>query len=118
MLTVKRQIGNLGEDIAVRYLRKQGYKILERNWRKKWGEIDIIALKQKEEIIFIEVKTGIWAEENLTFKKRRNLLKTTRNYLLEKYGNENIDWQFDIILVSLDAQKRKAQIRHLQDVNI
>ena len=46
----------IGEDIAVNYLKKKGYKIIERNFRKGYGEIDIIALK-KNVLVFVEVKT-------------------------------------------------------------
>ena len=52
----RHEIGKLGEDLACRYLQNQGYKILERNFEARQGEIDIIAL-DKSEIIFIEVKT-------------------------------------------------------------
>ena len=48
--------GKLGEDLAVKYLQKQGYKIIERNFECRQGEIDIIAL-DKQEIVIIEVKT-------------------------------------------------------------
>ncbi len=48
--------GSLGEKIAAEYLRKQGYKILEQNFSKRWGEIDIIAIDQ-DTLVFIEVKT-------------------------------------------------------------
>jgi len=54
--TVKKKIGNLGEDIACRFLVKHGYSVLERNYWKKWGEIDIIAKKSKR-LYFIEVKS-------------------------------------------------------------
>lgn len=52
----RHEIGKLGEDLACKYLQNKGYKILERNFEAKQGEIDIIAL-DKEELVFIEVKT-------------------------------------------------------------
>ena len=56
MITKKREIGNFGEDAAVKYLKKKHYKILERNYTAGKLELDIIA-KTKREIVFIEVKT-------------------------------------------------------------
>lgn len=56
MLSSTKQLGNLGEEMAAKYLKKQGYKILDRNFRyKSYGEIDIIA-KRREDLHFIEVK--------------------------------------------------------------
>ena len=55
-LHIKKEFGNTGEDIATEYLEKQGYIILERNFYCKQGEIDIIT-KDKNEIVFIEVKS-------------------------------------------------------------
>ncbi|MDR0734559.1 MAG: YraN family protein [Elusimicrobiota bacterium] len=55
MLTPKRQQGNKGEDAACEYLKKQGYKILARNYAAKTGEIDIIA-RRKNALVFVEVK--------------------------------------------------------------
>ena len=52
----KQKIGKTGESIAVRYLRKQGYRIVEQNFRSKAGEIDIIA-REKQSLVFVEVKT-------------------------------------------------------------
>jgi Holliday junction resolvase-like predicted endonuclease len=54
--TEKRKTGDLGEDIAERFLMKQGYRIVERNYLRKWGEIDIIA-KKDGKLYFVEVKT-------------------------------------------------------------
>lgn len=53
---LRHEIGKLGEDLAIKYLKEKGYEIIERNFRCKQGEIDIIA-KTKEEYVFIEVKT-------------------------------------------------------------
>ena len=53
---LRHEIGKLGEDLAIKYLKEKGYEIIERNFRCKQGEIDIIA-KAKEEYVFIEVKT-------------------------------------------------------------
>ena len=56
--TEKRRIGDIGEDIALKFLVRQGFNIIERNYQKKWGELDIIAGKQGI-VRFIEVKTNV-----------------------------------------------------------
>ncbi len=82
--------GNKGEDLACHYLQKQGYKILERNYRIRGGEVDIIAL-DGQYMVFVEVKTR-WSHdyglpiEAMTPWKVKYLLKTAKFYL------QKIDW--------------------------
>ena len=98
-----KQIGNKGEDYTVKYLKKHGYKILERNYLKRFGEIDIIA-ENKEYLIFVEVKTRnsnamIRGGEAVNYRKRQCLIKTALSYLAEN----NIDkfCRFDVAEVYL-----------------
>ena len=78
---MKTQIsGKLGEDAACKYLKKQNYQILERNYRKRYGEIDIIAQKSNK-LIFAEVKTRSGERygtpsEAVTFSKQQKIIKT------------------------------------------
>ena len=77
MKTFNLQTGKLGEEIARKYLEKNGYKIIERNFKTKYAEIDLISQKDKE-IILIEVRTKIGEmfgtpEESLTRRKLRKL---------------------------------------------
>jgi len=121
---IKKEIGNIGEKIAVKYLKNCGYKILEKNFRKRYGEIDIVALKKNgffsknKELIFVEVKTktknkGYNPEENINFRKRKNLIKTAKYYILKnKY---NINWRIDTIIIELDPITRKANLRHIKN---
>lgn len=127
MQTEKQKIGELGENIACKFLMKHGYKILDRNYRKKWGEIDIIA--QKNNILhFIEVKTVSretehMPEENVHPWKRKRLARAIQTYLLEKNtsglpANEEgeTEWQIDIMAVFLDFNSKKAKIRITKNV--
>jgi putative endonuclease len=140
----KRKLGDLGEKIAVDYLKKQGYQILERNFQKPWGEIDIITRNNKDKnktLIFIEVKTrkkfdinmtnnrhnkdinGInrvyqmsyFPEENVSFQKQQKLIRTAQTYLLEKNYPSETPWQIDVIAVELNLQTRKADLRHIKN---
>ena len=93
--------GQCGEDAATELLRKKGYKIVERNYRNKIGEIDIIA-KNKEDLVFVEVKTrrsekfGTPAEA-VTYYKKQKIVNTAKWYLSNNPTELNI--RFDVIEV-------------------
>ena len=101
-----QNLGQKGEDIAVKHLEKEGYKIRERNfWRRPFGEIDIVAQK-KDKIIFVEVKTieeqdDFSPEDELTPKKYRCLLKMAEIYLKEKKLSQDTPCQIDIIAITI-----------------
>ena len=121
MPSQKRKIGDIGEKIAFDYLKKQGYQILDRNYQKPWGEIDIIVQNNKE-IIFIEVKTrtvskgqSLEPEESVHSWKQKKLIRTAQTYLLEKKYHPETSWQIDVIAVELNFQTRKANLRHIKN---
>jgi putative endonuclease len=118
--TKKQKIGEIGENIAQRFLVKQGFEIKDRNYRKKWGEIDIVAEKDKI-LHFIEVKTVSHItehqpEESVHLWKQKRLARVIRTYLLEKKISEEMEWQIDIIAVLLDFKTRKAKIRMTENI--
>jgi putative endonuclease len=122
MRIIKRQLGDLGEKIALKYLEKQGYQILGRNYQKRWGEIDIIAQSNSQEVVFIEVKTRkknqdnfLMPEESVHFWKQQRLIKTARSYLLEKRYPPETSWQIDVIAVELNLKTRRANLRHIKN---
>lgn len=106
--------------MACEFLKQKGYKILDRNYRKKWGEIDIVA--KKDDIIhFVEVKsvsrvTGYLPEENIHPWKRKRLGRAIQTYLLEKKISEDLEWQTDSLAVFLDFKTRKAKFRFLENI--
>lgn len=118
-----QKIGELGEDIACKYLDRKEYTILERNYTKKWGEIDIVAQKNNK-IYFVEVKSQnqvdvthetIRPEENMHPKKLQRLSRTIQTYVLEKTIGE-VDWQFDLIVVLLNENKKTAHVRRIENI--
>ena len=118
--TQKQKIGQIGESAACKFLMKQGYKILDRNYRKKWGEIDIVS-KKAQKIHFIEVKavsreTGHLPEENVHPWKLKRLGRAIQTYLLEKKVSDETEWQLDVMAVFLDFKTRKARIRTTENV--
>lgn len=124
MTTEKQNTGQLGEDIAAKYLEKHGYRILERNYRKPWGEIDIVT-QQNDELIFIEVKTqsASWRkelewrpEENITRHKKRQLSRIITTYLKANKISENQNWRVDVLAITLNFKTKNAQIEHIKNI--
>ncbi len=108
--------GKTGETAAAKYLKKNGYKILERNYRKTYGEIDIVAQKG-ENIAFVEVKTrksdsfGTPAEF-VTVQKQKKLIKAAYTYIQER--KVDAAFTFDIVEVYIDGKKVK-EINHIKN---
>lgn len=120
MLNYRQNTGKLGENIAVKYLENHGYSVLERNYRKPWGEIDIVA-QQSHELVFCEVKTQNqkleWRpEENVTRHKKHQLSRIIITYLKEHKISENQDWRIDVLAIKLDFETQNAQIEHIQNI--
>jgi putative endonuclease len=114
-----KELGRFGEKIAQNYLKNKGYKILARNFKRKWGEIDIVA-KRGKKIIFFEVKTilerkGFFPEDEIDQKKKRQLIKIAQIYLSENKIPLNSPWQIDIVAVKISLDFQKAKIRHYKN---
>ena len=120
----QKNIGELGEGVAVKFLKKKDYKILERNWYnktgKRLGEIDIIATKD-EKLIFVEVKTRkishdmqIIPEEQITQSKLQKLQRTAESYIKE-HDLWDSGWQFDAISIYMQ-NKKVAKIEHIENI--
>ncbi len=116
-MTSKTEIGRIGENFAEQHLIGKNYKILEKNWRFKRAEIDIIA-KQELILVFVEVKTKSYSyygepEESVTPKKEAFLIDAAQRYM------ESIDYnweiRFDIISILLDKAKNVQEIKHFED---
>ncbi len=110
-----RKFGDAGEDLACRYLQKQGYEILERNKHySRFCELDIIA-KYKHTTVFVEVKTRKTEafgtpSEAITKTKYENIKKGVQFYLLE---NKVKDYRIDAICITL---KPEIKIEHLKNI--
>ncbi len=113
----RHKLGKEGEDYATNYLKDKGYKIIEKNFMCKQGEIDIIA-KEKEEYVFIEVKTrqnfnyGM-PSEAVTPKKQKNIWNATK-YFLYLHNLENKYIRFDVI--ELYKKDNKFYINHIKQI--
>jgi putative endonuclease len=105
--------GQQGEKIASDFLKKNGYKILETNFRCSLGEIDIIA-REKEEIVFVEVKTrksGEWGypEQAVGIKKQKKLSQLALLYF-QKKNLTNFKARFDVVAITLSTAENEIKI--------
>ena len=132
-----QKIGEIGEHIACKYLINQGFQVIERNYTKKIGEIDIVCNKDSV-IHFVEVKTIVTRVtgvnqsnvsretlkngelynpfENITKHKLRKLSRTIEWYLAEKHVSRETRWQIDAIAVVLNYNTRIANVNVLWNV--
>lgn len=118
MKTDKRRLGDIGENVACMFLMKRGYEILDRNYLRKWGELDIVA-KGGSIIHFVEVKsvssgTQIRAEENMHPHKLKRLHRAIQTYLMEK--KLDLDWQLDLVVVKINGKDHTAKAEMLENI--
>src|SRR3954451_11744311 len=110
---VREAMGQRGENVAARYLRNLGYKIIVRNFRCDLGEIDIVA-KDGKTLVFVEVKTRAYddptPEEQVNEVKRHQITKSAKLYL-SRYGTPQPPARFDVGAV-VWPDGREPQIRH------
>jgi len=122
-------IGNYGEQIAAKYLKSKGFEILNTNYLKKWGEIDIVTRRTKK-VHFVEVKTvsyetkellisnvsrGSWRpEDNVHPQKIKKLSRAIESWIMEK--NYEGEWQIDVVAVKLVLQEKYASVKYLPNI--
>lgn len=125
-----QKTGEIGENLAVKFLMKRGFLIKDRNYTKKWGELDIVAEKSSK-LYFIEVKSvskpdlnivtretldQYHPEDNMHPWKLKRMSRTIQTYLLSKKIPDEIEWQVDLIVVFLDIKNKKARIKVVNDI--
>jgi putative endonuclease len=130
--TEKQIIGKIGENAVCKYLESKGFKVLETNYLKKWGELDVIVRKDKK-IHFVEVKSvsceiigenvsremqnDVYrAEDNMHPWKLKRLGRVIQSYLLDKDISDDIEWQFDVATVMVDKARKICKVSFLEDI--
>lgn len=121
-------IGKIGENIVKAFLMKQGYSILEQNYRTIRGEVDIVA--KKDSILhFVEVKSvkvrnlaslhnlRVQPEDNLTFTKWSRLLIAVETYLRHRNVLHETRYQIDLACVYIDTESRQGRVRLLENIH-
>lgn len=117
----RKEVGRLGEDIAAQFLERKGFKVIARNYRKPWGEIDIIAEKGGV-VRFVEVKAvsreslpdvsremDYRPEEMVDSRKLRKLARTAALYM--EVHKDKREFQIDVVGVIMVMDMRKARCR-------
>lgn len=117
-MSTRHDRGVLGEDLACSFLKKKGYRVLERNYRITGGEIDIVA-QVKDELVFVEVKLRSsiqygYPEEGVSFVKQKRLARAIRSYL--KMRDNDTLFRFDIIAVAITSSG--PDIEHLENIEM
>jgi putative endonuclease len=122
------EIGKIGENVTDTFLKKHGFTVIERNYRTKFGEIDIVARKDNF-LRFIEVKSVkvrdftnfknlyVKPEENLTKDKWSKLVTTIQIYLQHKVISHETKYQVDLACVYIDTEKRQGKVVLIENVH-
>ncbi|MCR4392957.1 MAG: YraN family protein [Dehalococcoidales bacterium] len=114
----RKSTGQLGENIAREFLKKKGYNILEKNYRCREGEVDIIARKG-EYLVFVEVRTrtnqnfGI-PEESINIEKERHLLVAANHYL-QQNRRADCAWRIDVVAIELNRDNGVKRIELIEN---
>jgi putative endonuclease len=114
-----RGLGDAGEKLALNRLLELGYELLEANWRRRAGELDLV-MREGETVVFVEVRTrrgeGLGTpEESVTRAKQQRLVSLATLWLAETYPDERDlpEWRIDVVGVHLSASGRLLEINHL-----
>lgn len=115
----RQKLGKIGEQLAVSYLQKHGYRVVEQNFKARYGEIDIICTKDKT-LIFVEVKTRIGEkfgkpEEAVTPRKLNEVIKTAEFYTAT-HDHLPEALRIDVIAIQLDERNAVTSFHYIQSV--
>jgi len=118
MSSKRKEVGAIGEKLAADLLKKHGYKILQRNYRCREGEVDIIAQKD-DSLVFVEVRTkkssGFGTpEESVSFFKREKLISLANAYI-QTLDNPPASWRIDVVAVELAPNNKVSRLEHIEN---
>ncbi len=120
MSLLRKLLGREGEDRAAQYLSRRGYRILERNYRTKSGEIDLIALHEGA-VVFVEVKTrtsGAFGAPELAVnsRKQRSMISTALVYIKQKRIHQ-MPCRFDVVAINTANEREIELIQNAFEVD-
>jgi len=122
------EIGKIGENIAKTFLMKHGFAVKETNYRTRYGELDIVAEKDRK-LRFVEVKAikvrdfkyldtlHVKPEDNLTEDKWRHLVVSCETYLRHKNVTQETGWQIDLACVYINTEIREGKVVLMENIH-
>ena len=119
MPSARTRLGARGEASAATDLQERGYQVLGRNYRTRYGEVDLVA-RDGESIVFVEVRTrrssayGL-PEESVTARKTQRLVVVAQQYLQE-HGLELVPWRVDLVAVSIEGDR--TTLEHIRGIAV
>lgn len=118
-MRIANPLAKKGEDFACEFLRKKGYKILERNFRRSYAEIDIIGIKENT-LVFIEVKTRISSQfgvplDAITYWKLKPLIKAVQFYAVS-HPNLPQSLRIDAVAVYVNHNGSVTKVEHVENI--
>ncbi len=124
----KSELGRRGEAFASEYLKKLGWHIIERNHRKKWGELDIIAVAPDRTLVFVEVKTlrqaqderednQLMPEDEMTKSKVEKFTRAAQFYAgsHEELIDDRRGWRLDVLALT-KSERGEFDVRHYENI--
>ncbi len=123
----RQKFGQLGEQVAARFLQKNGYRIIQKNFLIRGGQIDLITMSPQSNLVFVEVKTrqaSVNYQEILISAKQLKTLQSTARHFLATIAFPFVTWQLDLIWINFDqfstdprsGKTVKAKIKHYQNI--
>ena len=115
IINTRAQLGQEGEALAGRHLVSEGFRILDRNWRRPWGELDIVASKGGV-VHFVEVKAsqrrvdGFAPELRADWRKMAKVQRTARTWLTAHHYGPDTEWQIDVASVIMGEEGTEPAI--------
>jgi putative endonuclease len=113
----RKQLGVLGEDMALVYLQQQQYRIIERNWRCRTGEIDLI-VQDGDLLVFVEVRTRSGThnfgtpQESINARKQQQVAETAQFYAL-RHHIEHVQYRFDVVAIITSKEGIQLSLEHI-----
>jgi putative endonuclease len=113
MTRARQSLGKIGEDLACRELERRGYAILARRYRRRCGELDIVA-RDGRTVVFVEVKTREGrafgaAAEAVTMWKRRRIIQLALDYMA-RHGHVECACRFDVVAIHLGPDEPQVEV--------